>query len=189
MTIGAIDRQTDRNPCPFTQQTPFDAAFGPVGGIGPRFFPLPAGLSSSLHPSTANPNQCLCIRHTPATLSARTSKILPLAPISETGRAPPIPNKSLSHPAPSTDIRSVTQKKSRPSLADPVLASSRLLEDGDSISAESMPPASATIYLKFGNDLISALSSGVAASCPVVFLHSSDTSSLPKVSDFLPVNF
>lgn len=44
--VGAVNRQTNRNPGTFTQQTAFDASFGPIGWIGTCFFPLLEGLSS-----------------------------------------------------------------------------------------------------------------------------------------------
>src|SRR6266478_3189582 len=78
MPIGFCHGQADRYAVGFGQQAAFDAALGAVGGIGSRFFPRPAALSSAPHPyltsasplpalqRTAGPGCGVCLRQSDA---------------------------------------------------------------------------------------------------------------------------
>jgi len=53
MPIGTCNCQTDRHTSSIRQHATFDPVFSPVGGVWAGFFPHPAGLWSSHHPSLA----------------------------------------------------------------------------------------------------------------------------------------
>src|SRR3990172_602260 len=53
VSMGAGDGKADGQAVSLGQQTAFDPAFGPVGGIGAAFFPHPRGPWSWRHPGLA----------------------------------------------------------------------------------------------------------------------------------------
>lgn len=57
MAIGSVDRDADWHSSGVGQHRAIDAQLASIGRVVPRFFPRPAGLSSSLRPSTATTNR------------------------------------------------------------------------------------------------------------------------------------
>ena len=68
VTIGALNRETNRHPMPFSEQAAFDPALASIRGIGSSFFPRPMALWSSPHPSRASPSRS---RRSPQTAPVR----------------------------------------------------------------------------------------------------------------------
>jgi len=104
------------------QQTALDPALGAVGGIGPRFFPRPAGPSSSRHPYSTTSSPALAGHHTVPRPLATAGETLPLAPTAETDHALWSVDTSPWRLRRPTDTRSAARRKSRRRTVDPGFA-------------------------------------------------------------------
>src|SRR4051794_38738382 len=102
MAISSGYRQTDGHTLSFSQQAALDAGFAAVGGIRADFSPHPVALSSSHHPCSTIPTQCLATRQPVLYPLAITSGTHRLLPILGSGRAPSKPDRCPFHPTPST---------------------------------------------------------------------------------------
>jgi hypothetical protein len=129
MSIGAINRQTNRYTRTFCKQTAFNAFFSPVRRVWAGFFPRQAGLLSWHRPLIAMTSQSLSIRHNLPTPSSRVSEKLRLLSIPEIGNETCCWNKYLFRSMRSIDNRFSIQKEFRPSPCDPTLSVCRRRSD------------------------------------------------------------
>jgi hypothetical protein len=119
MPIGARDHQPDRHSVGFGQQAAFDATLGAVGGIGARFFPRRAALSSSPHPCSASSSPALAGPQTVPRPLATAVETLPLSPTAETDHVRWNADTTRWRLRPPTDTRSAARRKSHQHTADP----------------------------------------------------------------------
>src|SRR6185503_9943697 len=130
MPIGARDHQTDRHSVGFGQQAAFDATLGAVGGIGARFFPPRAALSSSPHPCSASSSQSPSGPQIGPPRLSTTSKRPQRPPILGTDHAPWNGDTTRWRPTRPTDTRSAARRKSHRHTADPGSGASPRRSDG-----------------------------------------------------------
>src|SRR5262245_1846130 len=85
--IGPGHPQAHRNARPLGQPAAVAPTCGPVGGMGPIFFPLRAGPWSSLRPCSASARRSLSAPRTAPPRLSTTAESPPPPPISGTGHA------------------------------------------------------------------------------------------------------
>ena len=119
MSIRSGNRQADRYTVCFSQQTSFNALFGPIRRIWTGFFPRQAGPCSSRRPLTAKTSQSLSTRHSLEEQSPRASEKLRLRSTSETASGLYCWNKSPFRSERSTDSRFAVQRIFRSWPCDP----------------------------------------------------------------------
>ena len=122
MSIRSINRQANRHTKTFSQQTAFNAFFGPIRRIWAGFFPRQAEPLSWRHPSIAMTSQYLLTHHNLLMPLPRVSEKFRLVPTPEIVSAPCCWNKYLFHSTRSTDSRFAIRKIFHPLLCDPVLS-------------------------------------------------------------------
>lgn len=138
MSIGAINRQTDRHTGTFGEQTAFNTFFGSVRRVWAGFFPRQAELLSWLHPLIAMTSQSLSIRRNLPTPSSRVSEKLRLLPIPEIVNEPYCWNKYLFHSKHSIDSQFSIRKEFHPLPCDPAPSVCRRRSDEYSDALVSM---------------------------------------------------
>ena len=148
MAICSIDCQSDRHTRTFSQQTSFNAFFGPIRRVWAGFFPRQAGLLSWHHPSIAKTSQYLSTRHNLSEPSSRVSEKLRLRSTPENVSGLCCLNKCQSHLRHSIDSRFAIRKGSRPLLCDPALLAYRHRNDVCSDALVSMARFFPIIHLK-----------------------------------------
>jgi len=148
MAIRTINRQANRHPRTFRQQTPFNAFFGPVRRVWAGFFPHRAGLWSWHHPSIARTSQSLSIHRSLPRPSSRVSGIHPLGSILEIASGRYCWNKYQFRSTHSIDNRFARRKISRPWLCDPARGAARRQNDGYSYALATTALFFAIIHLK-----------------------------------------
>ena len=122
------------------QQTALDPPFGPVGGIGPGFFPLPAGPWSARHPCSATASQSPAGHRTVPPPPATTSETPPPLPRPGTDHGPWNGDTSPWHLRLPTDSPCARPKRWRRHTADPRPGGDRHQTDGCS-DALALPPS------------------------------------------------
>lgn len=112
-TVRAVDRQPDGDARRFGQQAPFAAALGPIGWIGPGFFPLRAAPSTAPRPWTASSSRYLRTCRSLAESAPTLSRRRPPRSTRETVDAPKNSNRCPSSAAHSTDSPFAARTESR----------------------------------------------------------------------------
>ena len=110
MSIRPGNRQADRYTIGFSQQTSFNALFGPIRRVWAGFSPRQAGPCSSHRPWTAKTSQSLSTRHSSQEPSPRASEKLRLRSTPETASGLYCWNKSPFRSERSTDSRFAVQR-------------------------------------------------------------------------------
>ena len=119
MSIRSGNRQADRYTVCLSQQTSFNALFGPIRRVWAGFFPRQAGPCSSLRPLTAKTSQSLSTRHSLEEPLPRVSEKLRLWSTPETASGLYCWNKSPFRSERSTDSRFAVQRIFRSWPCDP----------------------------------------------------------------------
>jgi len=137
--IGPGHDQAHGHPVSLGQQTALDPPFGPVCGIGPGFFPLPAEPCSSRHPCSANSSRSPSDPRTVPPPPATTSETPPPPPRPGTDHGPWNGDTSPWHLRLPTDSPCARHKRWRRHTADPRPGGDRHQNDGGS-DALALPP-------------------------------------------------
>ena len=148
MSIRPGNRQADRYTVGFSQQTSFNALFGPIRRIWAGFFPRQVGPCSSRRPLTAKTSQSLSTRHSLEEPSPRVSEKLRLRSTPEIESGLYCLNKYRFHSMRSTDSRFAAQKRLRPWPCDLPLAACHRQNDAYSGAWATVVLSFPIIYLK-----------------------------------------